>query len=78
MNKNELTILLSHWEQDAFEYEEDFLKTFCGKNATDLTEISFGGEKFRFTYVLDCGQHIADSRNMSLWFDFLEKVSYNC
>jgi len=71
--KNETTIKLSHWEQEAFEREEEFLRTFCGENATDLTEISFGSEKFRFTYVLDYGQHVGDSRSMDLWFDFLER-----
>jgi len=63
---------LNHWEDVIFRHESEFMTTFC-KQAFDLHDISWNGERMRFTYILSCGQMASDSVEIDKWFAFLEQ-----
>jgi len=69
---NDTIKTLEKWENIAFDYEDVFLKTFGNSDAWILTQISWDSSKMRFVYILDCGQHIADSVPIERWFDFMK------
>lgn len=54
--------------------EYEFIKRFCHQSTMDVTNISFGTEVVAITYVLDSGQHIADTIDLEEFFQFVSAV----
>ena len=65
-----LLATLDSWSGIAHDEKGGFIKRFC-PNAWILTQVSWDSENMRFVYILDCGQHVADSVKISEWLEFL-------
>jgi hypothetical protein len=65
-----LLAVLSSWGELAHDETKGFCQRFCPK-AWILTQVSWDSENMRFVYILDCGQHVADSVKISEWLEFL-------
>jgi hypothetical protein len=63
---------LAEWGRVAHGKEREFLDEFC-HGAWILTQATWDSENMRFVYILDSGQHIADSVKMEKWLDFYNK-----
>jgi len=69
--------LLEEEENTVFYNQESFLDTLacCKYNDTmDLTSVSFSTERVHFKYVLNSGQHIANSCTMSDYLKWKETL----
>jgi len=70
---NNIWDTLAEFEYDVFENEESFLKEFCaGQDVMTLLEISFTSSSIKIVYILQCGQHIVNSFNLTrflLWYN---------
>jgi hypothetical protein len=69
VGSNPLLAALGEWERMAYKNERAFLKRFC-HDAWILTHVSWGSENMKFVYILNTGQHIADSAPITYWLDF--------
>ena len=67
---HDLLAVLSKWGDLAHDESKGFVERFCPK-AWILTQVSWDSENMRFVYILDCGQHVADSVKISEWLEFL-------
>lgn len=70
VDSTDLLAVLSSWSDLAHDETKGFCKRFC-PNARILTQVSWDSENMRFVYILDCGQHVADSVKISEWLEFL-------
>jgi hypothetical protein len=68
---DQLTATFYEWEEIAYDEKDEFVEKFCPE-AWTLTSVSWNSEKMNFVYVLDSGQHVANSVKISEWFKFLE------
>ena len=50
-----------------FENEESFLERFCKGNIMDLIDVTFSSTNIKMVYVLESGQHIADSATIEAY-----------
>lgn len=65
-----LLAALDLWGDIAHDEKGGFIERFC-PNAWILTQVSWDSENMRFVYILDCGQHVADSVKITEWMEFL-------
>jgi hypothetical protein len=65
-----LFAVLDSWGSIAHDDKSGFMERFCPK-ACILTQVSWDSENMRFVYILDCGQHVADSVKITEWLEFL-------
>jgi hypothetical protein len=65
-----LLAVLDSWGSIAHDDKSGFMERFCPK-AWILTQVSWDSENMRFVYILDCGQHVADSVKITEWLEFL-------
>lgn len=66
----EVLSALSQWSELAHSESSGFIKRFC-PSAWVLTSVSWDSHNMRFVYILENGQHISDSVEISQWLDFL-------
>ena len=67
---SDLLAALDSWGSIAHDENSGFMERFCPK-AWILTQVSWDSENMRFVYILDCGQHVADSVKITEWLEFL-------
>jgi hypothetical protein len=67
---SDLLAALDSWGSIAHDENGGFVERFCPK-AWILTQVSWDSENMRFVYILDCGQHVADSVKITEWLEFL-------
>lgn len=65
---------LRDFEKSVYDRHDDFLGRFARGRALELTHLAVDSENVRLVYVLDSGQHIADSANLA---DVLQWLSAN-
>lgn len=53
-----------------FDNDETFLNRFAKGEWTDLVEVSFTSHHVKIVYVLDCGQHVADTVAIDDYFNW--------
>jgi hypothetical protein len=70
MNNESIIQALSSWGNIAYE-SESFKKLFC-PHAWIITQVTWDSDNMRLVYILDNGQHVADSFKMEEWLKFLE------
>lgn len=63
---------LKQYTDLVFANEQSFLKEFCNKDASDLLNIYFGEETVKIIYLLDDGQHIADTIELVYFLIWVE------
>lgn len=68
MNIEETLETLKEWGE--LTDTPEFIERFC-PCAWILTHVSWDSENMRFVYILDCGQHVADSVKIGEWVEFL-------
>ena len=61
---------LREFEKAVYDRHDDFLDRFARGPAFELTQLAIDSENVRLVYVLDSGQHIADSVKLAdvLWW----------
>jgi hypothetical protein len=69
-----LLAALSSWSDLAHDETKGFCQRFC-PSAWMLTSVSWDSENMRISYVLDSGQHIANSVKITEWLEFLSANS---
>ena len=69
-SSSDLLAALDSWGNIAHDENSGFVEKFC-PNAWILTQVSWDSENMRFVYILDCGQHVADSVKITEWLKFL-------
>lgn len=74
LSSSALLAVLSSWGDLAHDETKGFCQRFCPK-AWILTQVSWDSENMRFVYILDCGQHVADSVKITEWLEFLSANS---
>jgi hypothetical protein len=70
---SDLLAALDSWGSIARDEKSGFVERFC-PNAWILTQVSWDSENMRFVYILDCGQHVADSVKITEWLEFLSAL----
>jgi len=71
-----LLAVLSSWGDLAHDDTKGFCQRFCPK-AWILAQVSWDSENMLFVYILDCGQHVADSVKITEWLEFLSANTGN-
>ena len=71
---SDLLAALDFWGGIAHDDKGGFMERFCPK-AWILTQVSWDSENMRFVYILECGQHVADSVKITEWLEFLSANS---
>ncbi len=56
-----------------FDNDISFLDRFGKGEIMDLTEVSFSSHHVHIVYVLDCGQHVADTIAMDDYIDWTQR-----
>ena len=65
---------LREFEKSVYDRHDDFLDRFARGPAFELTQLAVDSRNVRFVYILDSGQHIADSAKLA---DVLQWLSAN-
>ena len=56
---------LREFEKSVYDRHDDFLDRFARGPAFELTQLAVDSENVRFVYILNSGQHIADSAKLA-------------
>jgi hypothetical protein len=56
-----------------FEHEDDFLNVFTDGHGWTLTDVSFSSVSIKLVYILESGQHVADSKPILQYMTWKEK-----
>ena len=71
----DLKTTLNHMATFAFDHEDEFLKQFAkAQDVEDLVRVSWTEGSMDFVYVIESGQHLSDSVDISEWFKFMDKI----
>ena len=69
-----LVSTLGRWGKLAVDHENAFIDRFCkASNVMTVTEVSWNASSMKFTYIVECGQHVCDSAPIEAWIDFTKR-----
>ena len=75
MKNEDITIeTLLYWEHFISYNEESFIKKFLKGDVMAITSISWNSENMKIVYVLNSGQHVADSKQMRYFLRWKEEL----